>query len=216
MHLQESIYYKIMLNIYLARHGQDEDNAAGNLNGRRDMSLTDIGRTQAATVAEKIRLSGLIFDTIYTSPLARTQQTAHIISQTIHGPTPKVLPELIERDFGIMSGKPQSEIIALCSPDILITKTITYFLNPKGAETFPDLLLRAEKLLQHVSALHQTGSILLVTHGDFGKMVYAQYYGLPWQDVLTQFHFGNSELLLLSPDSPATQTHVFEIEQHNV
>lgn len=204
-----------MLNIYLARHGQDEDNAAGILNGRRNQPLTAIGTQQAQTVATKIMEAGLHFDTIYTSPLLRTTQTAEIIAQAIGGPNPVALPGLIERDFGCMSGKLQSSITETCAPDILITDTIVYFLNPEGAETFPDLLARAGQLLQEVQARHPDGSILLVTHGDFGKMIYAQYYHLPWQDVLTQFHFGNSELLLLSPDSPADQAHVFEIPQHN-
>lgn len=204
-----------MLHIYLARHGQDEDNAAGILNGRRDQPLTTIGQQQAETVTAKIAKAGLRFAAIYTSPLLRTRQTAETIARGIHGPTPIPLEGLIERDFGCMSGKLQNTITETCAPDILITQTIVYFLNPEGAETFPDLLKRAKGLLDELYALHTDGSILLVTHGDFGKMIYAQYYQLPWQDVLTQFHFGNSELLLLSSDSPASQAHVFEIQQHN-
>ncbi len=204
-----------MLHIYLARHGQDEDNAAGILNGHRNQPLTAIGMQQAETVAAKIAEAGLRFDTIYTSPLLRASQTAGTIAHTIGGPNPIVQPNLIERDFGYMSGKLQSSITETCAPDILVTNTIVYFLNPEGAETFPDLLIRAGRLLEEVQTRHAKGSVLLVTHGDFGKMIYAQYYHLPWQDVLTQFHFGNSELLLLSPDSPADHAHVFEIPQHN-
>lgn len=44
-----------MLTIYLARHGQDEDNANGILNGQRDNPLTKIGREQAAALARKIK-----------------------------------------------------------------------------------------------------------------------------------------------------------------
>ncbi len=204
-----------MLKIYLARHGQDQDNAAGILNGHRNMPLTEIGFEQARTVATKIKDANLHFDAVYTSPLLRAKQTANTIVQSIGGPTPIPLENLIERNFGCMSGKPQNIITEVCSPDIITTNTIVYFLNPEGAETFPDLLARAEKLLLRITSQHTEGSILLVTHGDFGKMIYAQYYNLPWQDILTQFHFGNSELLLLSPDSPANQAHVFEIEQHN-
>lgn len=204
-----------MLTIYLARHGQDEDNAAGILNGRRNKPLTAIGIQQAKTVAAKIAAAGMHFDTIYTSPLLRTTQTAEVIAHAIGGPTPIELPGLIERDFGCMSGKLQNSITETCAPDILVTDTIVYFLKPEGAETFPDLLARAGELLTNIQSRHATGSILLVTHGDFGKMIYAQYYNLPWRGVLTQFHFGNSELLLLSPDSPADQAHVFEIPQHN-
>lgn len=34
---------KEQLNLYLARHGQDEDNARSILNGRRDTPLTLLG-----------------------------------------------------------------------------------------------------------------------------------------------------------------------------
>jgi len=46
-------------------------------------------------------------------------------------------------------------------------------------------------------------------------MIYAQYYDLDWERVLTQFHFGNCDLLLLSENSPADESHVFKVQQHN-
>ncbi len=204
-----------MLKIYLARHGQNEDNANGVLNGHRDLPLTEIGMAQAREVAQKIKEAGLRFDVVLSSPLRRASVTAEIISEVNNFPQPKVVPGLIERDFGIMSGKLQSSIEDLCAPDIIKTETVTYFLSPQGAETFPDLLERAKRLLSKIEKEYKDGSILLVTHGDFGKMIYAQYYGLDWKDVLTLFHFGNSELLLLSPDSEAGEAHVFTILQHN-
>lgn len=51
--------------------------------------------------------------------------------------------------------------------------------------------------------------------GDFGKMLYASYYGLPWEDMLTMFHFGNCELLLLAEGTNPNEPHVVKIEQHN-
>jgi probable phosphoglycerate mutase len=35
-----------MMKIYLTRHGQNEDNLNGILNGHRDLPLTDLGRDQ--------------------------------------------------------------------------------------------------------------------------------------------------------------------------
>ena len=213
--LEAFCYYRGMLKIYLARHGQNEDNASGILNGHRDLPLTAIGVAQAREVAGQIKDAGLKFDVILSSPLNRAFVTAEIISELNRFPQPIIMPELIERDFGVMSGKSQSNIEELCAPDIIKTKTITYFLSPEGAETFPDLLERAKQLLEKIEEEYKGGSILLVTHGDFGKMMYAQYYGLDWKDVLTLFHFGNSELLLLSPDSRADEARVFTILQHN-
>lgn len=204
-----------MLKIYLARHGQNEDNANGILNGHRDLPLTPKGIEQAEEVAREIAAAQMSFTHIYASPLSRAFTTAEIIARAIGGPTPEVEELLIERDFGVMTGVEQSRIRELCAPDIIQAELITYFLSPEGAETFPDLVERGQRLLKKLKAEHSDGSILLVSHGDLGKMIYAAYYGLPWEDVLLQFHFGNSELILLSPDSPAEDAHVFTIEQHN-
>ena len=204
-----------MLKIYLSRHGQDQDNANKILNGRRDTPLTDIGISQAEEVAKQIIEHKIKFDKIYCSPLKRAYQTASIISEKTNSQKPEKLDLLIERDFGVMTGKKTSEIEALCSPNIIKTDTITYFLNPEGAETFDELLKRSNSILKAMKQNHKNGSILIVTHGDLGKMIYSAYYNLKWQDVLTMFHFGNSELLLLSEDSDPENTHIFKIKQHN-
>jgi broad specificity phosphatase PhoE len=205
-----------MLNIYLARHGQDQDNVNSILNGQRDMPLTEKGIEQAKEVGQKIKEAGIIFDKVYTSPLQRTRKTAEIIAEIVKAPKPEVLHDLIERDFGIMSGKSHTQIEEFCAPNILKTETVTYFLSPEGAETFPQLIERANRLIAELNEKHKDGNILLVSHGDMGKMIYCAYYKLDWMEVLKMFHFGNSEVLLLSPSSKAENTHSFHIQQHNL
>lgn len=205
-----------MLNIYLARHGQDEDNVKGILNGHRDMPLTDLGISQANEVAQKIQSSKISFDKVYSSPLKRAYKTAEIITDKLNMNKPVILSDLIERDFGIMTGVPLSKIEELCGPNIIKVGDANYFLNPDGAETFPILLERANKVLHELRIKHSDGNILLVAHGDIGKMIYAAFYNLDWQEVLKMFHFGNSELLLLSKDSKPEDSHVFKIKQHNL
>lgn len=205
-----------MLNIYLVRHGQDEDNISGILNGRRDMPLTDKGLEQAGLVAAELQASGIHFDKIYASPLQRAYRTAEVIADAVGAEKREVMPELIERDFGVMSGKPQSQIKELCSPDIIQTDTITYFLSPEGAETFPDLIERAKEIITTIEQKHADGNILLVSHGDIGKMIYCAYYNLDWKDVLTMFHFGNSEVLILSPNSDPKDVYLYQAVQHNL
>ena len=203
---------------------------------------------QASSVAEKIRRAGLTFDAIYSSPLQRAHKTAQIIASegqclrskegtvstaceskggdkdeddgSISMPSVQVMDQLIERNFGVMTGTPTKEIRARCSGpgELLLTDTISYFLKPDGAETFPDLMQRAKSVIDDIVERHEgrgDESVLMVTHGDFGKMMYAAYYQLQWEVVLKQFHFGNSEVLLLSKDSTADKAHVFEIEQFN-
>ncbi len=204
-----------MLKIYLTRHGQNVDNVAGILNGHRDGPLTEKGVEQAREIARKIKQSGIYFDAILSSPLIRAFETARIISDTHSSLEVQKESLLIERDFGIMTGKNIIDIGKLCAPDIIKAEVITYFLSPDGAETFPDLMKRARILLDKIEATYKQGNVLLVTHGDIGKMIYAEYYNLDWKQVLTQFHFGNCDLLMMSKDSMPEESHVFKLVQHN-
>ena len=204
-----------MLRIYLVRHGQNVDNVEGILNGHRDELLTDKGIEQAREIAEKIKEIKISFVAIYSSPLIRAFDTAKIISEITKLPRPEKEHLLMERDFEIMTGKNISDIEKLCTPNIIKAELITYFLDPEGAETFPDLMRRARILLNKIETKHKDGNILLVTHGDIGKMIYAEYYKLDWKKVLTQFHFGNCDLLLMSKDSTFNDAHVFKLLQHN-
>lgn len=204
-----------MLKIYLTRHGQDEDNELGILNGRRDKPLTQLGLNQARQLALFINNQGLNFNKIYCSPLIRTISTANEITKILNLPSPEILPQLIEREFGIMTGKKISDIEKLGAANILKSDTVTYFLKVEGAETFPQLFIRAQAVLKIIKTYHQDESILLVGHGEFGKMIYAAYYNLKWQEVLKMFNFGNSELIILAEDIKPSETKVFETKQYN-
>lgn len=204
-----------MLKIYIARHGQNEDNANGILNGHRDMPLTDIGIKQAYQLAEGIRKADLAFDAVYVSPLSRAKVTGEIVAEALGYDMPRVMDSLIERDFGSMTGVPVGDIELFCAPHVVRTDKITYFLAPPGAETFPDLLGRAERTLGEIRQLHSSGSLLLVTHGDIGKMLFAAYYGMPWQETLTKFHFGNCELLVLADGIDPNEPHIVKVEQYS-
>jgi probable phosphoglycerate mutase len=204
-----------MIKIYLARHGQCEDNANGILNGHRNMPLTAIGLAQAKELAQKIKEKGIIFDEIYTSPLKRASQTAETITKHLNLGKPKKLDMIIERDFGEMTGKLTADISKLYSPDVIKTDTITYFLSPIGAETFPQLTKRAIKVLHFIKKNHNDQSLLFVTHGDFGKMLYAAYYNISWRNALTMLHFGNSELLLLCKYHSPEKAHIHQVRQYN-
>jgi broad specificity phosphatase PhoE len=204
-----------MLRIFLARHGQNEDNAKGVLNGHRDLPLTALGVQQARELAQRINESALVFDKIYCSPLIRAKKTAEIVAEELHLSPPQVLPDLIERNFGIMTGKSVDKIAEICGSDILKTDTITYFLSPEGAETFDQLVERANRVLDYIKSHHHHGNILLVGHGDMGKMILAAYFNIPWKDALTLFHFGNSELVELSAESHPDDFHRVKISQHN-
>jgi len=204
-----------MVKIYLARHGQDEDNAKGILNGWRDMPLTNIGLEQARVLGQTIKTNNLNITKIYSSTLQRAYRTAEIVADTLNLEKPEKLDLLIERNLGVMTGEIIKDIEKKCSPNIIKADPVTYFLSAEGAETFQELLERAKKLLAQLKGFKREGNILLVCHGDIGKMIYAAFYNLSWKEALTQFHFGNSDVLLLSENSKQDDRHIYKVKQHN-
>ncbi len=184
-----------MSKIFLVRHGQDMDNADGILNGKRDTELTELGREQAKKVAEKLRDNNV--QIIYASPLKRAYETARIIAVKLGIDEVIIDKHLIERDFGVLTGKPISDIPKYAKK-ILSTSRVDYFLEVEGAEDFPILLERGKKILEEIKQKHPNENILIVTHGDIGKMIRAAYHNWTWEQGLKTPYFDNTGVLELS------------------
>lgn len=184
-----------MTKIFLVRHGQDEDNANGILNGKRDNPLTDLGRQQAKAVAEKLKNNNI--QIIYSSPLKRAYETARIIAQELGVDEVIVDEHLTEREFGIYTGKPVADITKM-TKNVLVGDKVTYFLDGDGTEDFPALLKRGEKILEEIRERHPNERVLIVTHGDIGKMIRAAYHNWSWEDGLKTPYFDNTGILELS------------------
>lgn len=182
------------MKIFLVRHGQDEDNALGVLNGSRDTVLTKLGIEQVNSAALKLKDRGINY--ILASPLKRAYQTAQIISRVIGVEKITVDPLLAERDFGILTGKPIADIPRYAGRVINVGK-INYFLEADGAETFPALYSRARKILSNLKRIKPNQNILLVTHGDLGMMIRGAFYDLGWKESLQAPYIHNAEIIEL-------------------
>ena len=184
-----------MSKIFLVRHGQDEDNANGILNGRRDTPLTELGRQQARTIAEKLKDNDI--EVIYASPLKRAYETARIVAETLGVDEVITDEHLMEREFGILTGKLVVDIPKYSSKTIQ-TDRVLYFIEAKGAEDFPSLYQRGKKILEEISQRHPNKNILIVAHGDIGKMIRAVYHNWTWEEGIKTPYFENTGVLELA------------------
>jgi len=74
------------------RHGlAEEPTPKGDDSARK---LTEKGADKIRKAAGGLRASGLAFNTILTSPIARAAETAEIVASELGGPKPKPIPEL--------------------------------------------------------------------------------------------------------------------------
>lgn len=183
--------------LIVCRHGQDEDNAEGLLNGHRDRPLTDLGQRQAAEVAHLIHeRHGAEIDAVLCSPLQRARSTAETIASRL-GKEVRVHHDLIERDFGVLTGRPFADITTLATAT-LPTEKVLYFLEAEGAENFDVLRLRAERVVQTLTAeFGAEKTVLCVCHGDIGKMLLAVRRGVTWRDALLSPYIANTDVIVL-------------------
>lgn len=78
--------------LYIMRHGlAEEPTPKGDDSARK---LTEKGADKIRKAAAGMRASGLAFNTILTSPIARAAQTADIVASELKGPKPKAMPAL--------------------------------------------------------------------------------------------------------------------------
>ncbi len=91
-------------SLVLLRHGATDWNAAGRLQGRADIALSDAGRAAYAGCAVPATYRDRLW---YVSPLRRAQETAALL-----GLKPRVEPALIEMDWGGYEGHTLAELRA--------------------------------------------------------------------------------------------------------
>ena len=165
--------------IFVLRHGQTEWNRDGRYQGSLDSPLTELGRIQAATQGEILRVQDVIGRgfRVFSSPQGRTQQTADIICEIAggrHTSDPR-LKELLQGDWeGLSEGE-----IAKNWPQAYAKRDqgiIWYFDNPTG-ETYPQIYSRSRAFLQSL-----TEPAVIVTHGVTSHVLRGVWLGLDLEE----------------------------------
>ena len=100
--------------VYL-RHGETTSNRDAVIAGSLDVELTPLGREQARQAGERLarlaRRHGLAFAPIVSSNRQRAIETARIVAQALEQAPEGILhlPDLDERCWGALEGRPRSE-----------------------------------------------------------------------------------------------------------
>jgi probable phosphoglycerate mutase len=137
--------------LILARHGETDWNRDGIWQGHGDPPLNDLGRRQAAELAE--RLAGTELDALYSSDLRRAYETAEIVGRR-KGLEITADPDLREMDVGSWSGLTSEEIT-------------TRFpgMSAHDGEQREAFDARALGALTRIAGAHEDGRVLVITHG---------------------------------------------------
>ncbi|NLJ95823.1 MAG: DUF4445 domain-containing protein [Clostridiales bacterium] len=141
------------MKIYLIRHGETDWNLQGRLQGREDIELNETGRIQAGRAKEALRDTGV--RVVLTSPLIRAVETAKIISEGLAGSDVIIDEDLIEREFGILSGMSYDRRKYFD----------TFGREEKSMEPFDELCKRLLDCIYRNIEKYKDQDIIMVSHG---------------------------------------------------
>ena len=178
-----------IFQVTLLRHSESVGNAESRWQGQSDYPLTERGRTQAQSLAERWKREKMKFDYVISSPLSRARETAEIIASKLELSL-EFEPLWLERDNGEFSGLTAHEVRHnFQHPDF----TTPY--DPVGSDGEGDweLFLRAGQAL-HGLLKRDPARYLIVSHGGLLNQVMHAIVGIVPQanNAGTRFRFGNT------------------------
>ncbi|MDJ1372030.1 histidine phosphatase family protein [Gulosibacter molinativorax] len=172
------------MRIGLIRHGETDWNAQMKLQGTTDIPLNERGVEQAEDAARLLR--GSDWTRIVASPLGRARHTAEIIAAALGLEPPILIPELVERSFGVLEGEHVYRVDG--------SRTA---IDHPSVETVDATLTRAFAAFDSIAAQFPNENVLALTHGSVIRLALDQL--LEWRAP----HISNVALSVLesNPDS---------------
>ena len=190
------------MELHIIRHGQSEGNVT-----RRDLpdaELTELGRSQAAVVGERLRDTG--FDAIIASPLARAIDTAMPLARH------RGLPVLIWKDTyevrsrGPYTGPALSELRRRF-PEARFGDDMEPdgWIYP-GDETPMTGQQRAQRVYDRLRDRFDGKRVALFAHGGFNRRLLIAALGLPYDSGI-YFYQSNGCMYKLTENTDTTALH---------
>jgi probable phosphoglycerate mutase len=185
------------LRLYIVRHGETAWSLSGQHTGRTDLPLTARGEEEARALQPWLRR--IRFVRVLTSPLQRARRTCELAGL---GAAAAVEPDLAEWAYGDYEGR--------LSRDIRIERPgWNVFRDGCPNGEMPDqVAARAERLIARLVAID--GNVAVFSHGQFSRVVAAQWIGLPVVDS-QHFALGTASLSVLSFDPAHPEVRVVEL-----
>ena len=161
-----------MVKLFFVRHGESEANTLHVISNRESLfGLTSLGKQQAVILAE--RLKDIPVTAMYSSPILRARETAHILAQAFDLPY-QITEALREYDCGILEDKSDEESWKLHS-EIAEDWALhhNHLRKPDGGENFLEIKKRFLPLIESFTqnGSHAEDHILFVSHGGLLQLM---------------------------------------------
>ncbi len=179
--------------LVLIRHGETEMNVGNVFRGRRDIPLTDNGRTQADQLARA--LCDWPLTAVYSSPLQRAAETARRVAGP-HGLPVTPADEFQNICLGEWEGRSKEEVREEYPRLWKQWVEAPEDLQLAGAETLGDVRERVSRGLGLLMERHAGSTVAVISHRSVLKVALAVILGLE-RDFFWKFYLDNCSYSLV-------------------
>jgi broad specificity phosphatase PhoE len=151
--------------VYLARHGETAWTITGQHTGLTDLPLTERGEANARRLG--VRLAGIPFAKIFTSPLKRAMRTCELAG---FAQVTELDKDLVEWNYGRYEGLLRADILRE-RPDWQLFRDGC----PDG-ESLQQVVERADRVVSRVRQV--AGNVLLFSSGHFLRVLATRWTGI--------------------------------------
>ena len=147
--------------VFMVRHGATVLSAEDRFAGETDVALSETGREQARSLAERLRDEPL--GAVYASPLGRARETAQIVAQP-HGIEVQTRDGFREISHGHWEQMTRAEVDGRFSGEAMEWERDPYTFAPAGGESGLAVTARALPVLIECVRAHPGSCSLVVSH----------------------------------------------------
>ncbi len=185
------------MRVIFVRHGETEYNVESRYQGHTDTNLSELGKQQAAAVAERLRYTDIA--AIYASDLSRASETACAIA-SFHDLPVQGDESLRECAFGEWEGLTVTQI-AERYPELYrnyLMDSVTH--RAPGGERLEQLQARVVCTINRLAELHPDDTVVVVTHGGPIRAFFCHAFGVGLE-AFRRIRVDNCSLTTFSPGS---------------
>lgn len=171
--------------LILLRHGVTEHTLGRRFAGRSDLPLATQGRAQAEAAAGRIAGLGAVA-TVVSSPLQRARQTGQAVSDRLGLPSPTIVDDLVETDFGDWDGQTFAEVGQRWPAELEAWKDDPAMPPPHG-EAFTSVAARVLAARDALRRNHPGVTLVAVSHVTPIKVLVADALQAPLTSLYRMF-----------------------------